>query len=432
MDFLDETFLPLYGISSLCDTVTEISSDKLSKFDEMTACIPEIQRLFKVSSMNLSRSDYKINRNNAIPILKHMCVQCRIPYDITKYSSYYTFALAPENMELSVRRKKLKTPIIMEVERTLQDVRARPKKAYPYSYFQKLPCKFIPDAKLSNTNSLSSIRVGFDYYNDNIDWIDKSVSHAFTLMAAQERNKTSSVSYPLALFNPIEAWYEHRGRKFISIPLTCAVDIYHTISSIKLYDQNGRCIKETDRADMTVQTFYVVKKNITTLSLFIWSMPYTYPCLLIPYDGPDPAYYRVELIAQTILNEERKKLCSNWLDMDVRDGKIFLPDTQPAKNIRVRWRGTFYVPRCGDHFTLQSDDEITVTYSNNYKFTKNNPRFPLPTYNPVGLVSEDNGLCEAIIDYELLPDEYPEHELVVLDGDEYHNQAGVLLNFLIS
>jgi len=92
--FLKDTFLPLYGISSLGDTDTEIFSDNLTRFDEMSDCVPEIQRLFDVSSMNLANSSYKITKNNAIPILKHICVQCHIPFDISKHSLLHTLALS--------------------------------------------------------------------------------------------------------------------------------------------------------------------------------------------------------------------------------------------------------------------------------------------------------------------------------------------------
>ena len=96
LDFLN-IILPLYGINSLSDTDTEINSNNLTKFNEMTDLLKTIRKLFKVSVMNLSRNNNKIVKTNAIPILKHLCIQSHVPFDITKYSSHYTFVLADTN-----------------------------------------------------------------------------------------------------------------------------------------------------------------------------------------------------------------------------------------------------------------------------------------------------------------------------------------------
>jgi len=94
-EFLNQ-ILPVYGINTTADIDTEITSsdvdcEKLNKF------IPDIQKLFKTSVMNLARSNYKFTHTNALPILKHLCIQARIPFDITKYQDYYTFAITKQN-----------------------------------------------------------------------------------------------------------------------------------------------------------------------------------------------------------------------------------------------------------------------------------------------------------------------------------------------
>ena len=104
IEFLD-SILPLYGIKNLADYESEIDSKTLaSKPDflpKINEKIPQIKKLFKVSTMGLSRKNFIIDSEGfAIAILKHMCRQARILFDLTKYKTKMTFALTPDNLLL--------------------------------------------------------------------------------------------------------------------------------------------------------------------------------------------------------------------------------------------------------------------------------------------------------------------------------------------
>lgn len=96
---LIHTVLPYYGIQGLCDTKTEITSNTLTDKDiqGLNTYVQTIQKYFKTSSMNLYRTNYTINKHNAIKILKHLLNQAGVPYSHLKYSDEYLFSLEEHN-----------------------------------------------------------------------------------------------------------------------------------------------------------------------------------------------------------------------------------------------------------------------------------------------------------------------------------------------
>lgn len=105
IEFLDKTILPIYGIKNIIDYTTEIDTRLLQEnktfLSNITEKVPEIKKLFKTSTMGLDRKGGKVDTEQyALALLKNMCKQARILFDITKYKNKFTFALTPENLIL--------------------------------------------------------------------------------------------------------------------------------------------------------------------------------------------------------------------------------------------------------------------------------------------------------------------------------------------
>jgi len=94
-----DRLLPAFGIKHLADTDTEIKSSELTStcIDAMNNELPNIRKHFKTSSMKLARKPVIDSPQYALAILKHLCRQARVLFDLTKYNNHYTFALSPEN-----------------------------------------------------------------------------------------------------------------------------------------------------------------------------------------------------------------------------------------------------------------------------------------------------------------------------------------------
>jgi len=172
-----------------------------------------------------------------------------------------------------------------------------------------------------------------DYYRDNIDWQTRLHEVCKLINRAEE----TSVVFPYTIYGVVgqfyfhngEGFYEHDGKNFCHILVSSNIDTYHKILSVKLYDKQGDCIYETDHVDISTENFHILKENITDLDLCKTAMPYTCLFFRVPCDGLDPAYYRLEFMAQILTVQQRKNLrdtYKNWLGLDIVRGELKIND----------------------------------------------------------------------------------------------------------
>lgn len=411
MDFLDKTFLPLYGINSLLDTITEIKSKDLSRFDEMTSCIPQIKKLFKISIMNLGRSDNKITHTNALPILKHLCNQAFIPYELNKYQNYYTFSLAEQNKLLTVLRESANNKpgmAVIKAEPTIAEptIKAKLHRSKPYKYFEELPYKEMnKDITIQGQPSL--ILAGGDFAKDIRNNLDFDLNDVFKYMACGYPSQYS-VRYNGVLYGNVHIWYKNRNQKFISINLPRIPNIYRRINTIMLYDKKGTCIHSTDKADVASNVFNIRPENkcITDIHVPSWSLPYYSVSLNIPYDGKDPIYYYVNLECVILEINSRRNISENWGELTSLNQDRTIPDIpEDIGEVNVKWNILqFHVPqyaRCIRN--LKTKNDIRVCFNDLMAGSTNNPLFPLDVYTNLTLYKKEHvpgEICEATFEYD--------------------------------
>ena len=320
LDFLNK-FLPLYGIHGVCDVDTEIRSTDLTKFDKMTDMVEEIQQLFKTSIMNLSRNNYKITQTNAIPILKHLCIQAHIPFDITKYPKYYTFSLAPTNVLLEEYRRNRPSTNTIKIfnennPKTEFDSLKPLKPLKPLSYFDKLSCRTVPGIyNYAINDKHECIKIGGDIKNDILPLLDIEYSVSMEgIKSLLVFNTYQSALVTGVLSGKIKSWFTTDNKKCISIPLPRGPDILRKIIDVKLYDENGNCFYTGNKADFNLGIIYPVMKDITNLDYPIWNQPYHDIYLHIPYTNIQPCFYKIELECQYIQQKYRKMSYEDWFE----------------------------------------------------------------------------------------------------------------------
>lgn len=367
LDFLDK-YIQLYGISSLCDTETEIRSSELENFDKMNDYLPDIKKIFKVSIMNLNRSNNKITNTNAISILKHLCIQARVPFDITKYSLYYTFSLAPRNILLEKIRDK-----------SIQKYT----KPYNTNNLYRLTNDSVNDVKLCTDT-------GNDIAIDVKELLDiKHQIQDYCLLELVKNNNSSSVSANAVLSGYVKQRFEINTSKFISIGLARCVDIYNKILSVKLYDKNGICFLTTNKINISADTFHTVFENVTELNCPVWSIPYTNICLTIPYTDKKPFFYKIEINCTMLNNKKRKILAKNWNNIDISDGCIKYD--LYYNMVKITSLDNMNIPRCGNIiYDIKSTKKIFILYNRIQQVSINNTYIPLPIYTEVKISNTED------------------------------------------
>jgi hypothetical protein len=225
VDFIN-SILPLYGIESVCDTKSTavVTDEALVK---LTSEIPQIKKLFKVSVMNLGRSNNQITHTNCIPILKHMCIQAKIPFEVDKTSKGYTFSLAPENLYLSTLRLNIKSK--------------EPRKFKPLSYFESFPVTelephLISCFPLTCKMALTNSNLIKQHVVDSV-----RLSHASPMHKLFE-TKSQAVKYLAIKCGSIEYTMEYPGdhgsTTVCYIPCKGIEDTF-VVKSLLLYDKDG-------------------------------------------------------------------------------------------------------------------------------------------------------------------------------------------------
>jgi hypothetical protein len=409
MEFLNK-FLPLYGIESLCDTATEIDSKKLTDFDKMTEYIPEIKKLFKTSVMNLNRSMNKITSTNAIPILKHMCVQSRIPYNIIKYSNNYTFSLADQNFILTNMREKGNCKIVKEKCKTK-----------PYKYFDNLPYTDVESPVLIKGNKEICFKAGGVLADDISHLVDSH--HISELTRVYVETRRPSVRFTGIYTDIVRVWYENRGQKFISIQLGHGVDIYRRVKSVKLYDKKGLCIHQTNKVDIAKDCFNVPDncKNLTDIHVPLWSLLYQDISMNISYDGEDPWYYIIEMECTYLGIEYHKLRCGDWNGGEIKQNNLLNNKIEDMPefigDVKVKWRclSQCSIPKYGRVIrNIRSTDDFGICFNDLGVFTTNNLLIPLfPYVNTSFYLTDQSKECigdiekisEAVFEYDDIVDD---------------------------
>ena len=106
VEFLDTLLLPAYGISSIHDTTTRVSSDtitdeQLQKIDE---CVGELRACYPVKSFSLHKTNYRIvKKEQAISVLKRCLVLSNVPFMV---NSSNAVRLTEENKSLLYYKQK--------------------------------------------------------------------------------------------------------------------------------------------------------------------------------------------------------------------------------------------------------------------------------------------------------------------------------------
>ena len=84
--FLDKTLLPLYGIQSILDYMSTISSDIMAtKLDDLNSISEKLREIFPAKMFNLHKTNFNIvSGNQALNILKMCLKSACVPFIVTK------------------------------------------------------------------------------------------------------------------------------------------------------------------------------------------------------------------------------------------------------------------------------------------------------------------------------------------------------------
>lgn len=109
VNFVNE-ILPCYNIKNLSDYESEVNVNSAIDLESINKRYEEIRSYFKVSGVILPVK----NKRQAISLLKHLCIQARIPFDWDKTKDGYTFSIAPPNPYLTMIKEgpKFDTAVI--------------------------------------------------------------------------------------------------------------------------------------------------------------------------------------------------------------------------------------------------------------------------------------------------------------------------------
>lgn len=384
-------FVMYYGIGGLGDTDTEIKSSELVCFDKMSAQIPEIQKLFKTSIMNLSRSDYKITKTNAISILKHLCIQTRIPFDITKYQKYYTFSLAPPN------------PLLSDYKTIhIKNVYLKQHVNRPLIWFKNLKRHVVENIVCEHTLPLD----GFDMKKTPLrDIIKKSLTMPPIINIMTEAG-ISNVEWTAIDINHLNHIYEHDKQYFITIPIQRALkDILEKIHNITLYDQKGNIISSHNTSDICDQYLISLQKDQSVLDLPMCSLPYSFMKFKIKVENTNVFYYSVQYTSVTLSPKYRKMMVNSNQLNHVKDGYYHHNIKHPQTTRKIHIKNGKYELSHSGHFSIcnvTSDNPITITYGSGPKLVDvtSVKQIPMCSYESV-IISCDikNFILEFDFDY---------------------------------
>lgn len=372
LNLLDR-FVRLYGIHGLSDITTEVKSCDLTRFNEMTSYIEEIQEVFKTSGLNLGRTNGEITRTNAIPVLKHLCMQARILIEKTKYSGYCTYALTPENPLLKSYRY---SKFIFSTNQPSKVV------CEPYGYFDSLKCERVEQPFSNRVNDKHQcMRILGENFR-------KKGQCNYNLPAAisMVKHKCKVMEYTFIDTVSISTIYEKEGERFLSIRLDRDnYDIIKSLLNLELYDEQGNKIipAKLMLANTPFEDFLEIESG-DDLDIPLFSLPYSDMRLNVYFEDITPIVYKSEFLCR-IFTTKITRLCKNFKEYDITDGSIGIsqhPVLTSFVTIVSVYGDDIIIPRYTNAITeYHSSTDIKIV-ANNKKlvFTGENPTIPLPTY----------------------------------------------------
>lgn len=293
------TILPYYGIKSVYDNDTEILSSNIN-CEPLNEFIPEIQDKFKTSIMNLSRSDYKITQTNAIPILKHMCIQARIPFDITKYPKHYTFAIAPVNCFLKPENKE---NTIVDENAPISSLNDR--KPRSLEYYKNLYTEIHPD-KVTFIDAPMGSMLKWTDLKDIIDL--RPYTDVFMTLAKTACKRCD--------YNKVYIYRMAEGCLKLKLDRTC--DFLNSVSSIQLLDSNCNVISNENTFRVSIGNKDYNFETGMPIDLPVGNIIYYEMFIKFDYNGEQLPVYCYVNTSESMLSDgirKRYKL-DKWQGMD--------------------------------------------------------------------------------------------------------------------
>lgn len=437
LEFLDR-FIKLYGINGIGDTETEIKCSDLSRFDEMSALVPEMKGLFKISTMNLKRTNDEITSANAITVLKQLCMQANILIEKTKYSGYCTYALVAENPLISIYRSQ-----------HLVTTTKSPKKSKPFSYFNSLKCKHNPNILVTNTVKKKCIEAGGDLMEDTINYIDNRQPFLMCCFITCILPETRAATWDNIKFDCIDVRYTVNDEQYISIPLygndEHSADIIQRITEAVLYDKEGKKflpdrmtlsknaighVTDISLGDINFPSFALKKKNGYCINLY--------------YSNIVPYYYKLRTDCKILWTSEMKIKCENWGNYPIKNGELVTEqfnyintnvtidvDRTKISNYTIQDNegilsnmllptkpSEIYIPRrAGAICSVTSSCDIKIKLGL-YEISTNNDIIPLITIVEPTVICEDSKFS---ISFKYC--DFDSDAPLVLDGDDYEQPS---------
>lgn len=229
--------LPHFNINGLSDYTTEIDSNVKFNLDKINEHIDEVKQHFKISEMGLAKHNYKISTGSqAITLLKHMCRQANVTYDLIKHPNKYSFALAPPNIILQEYLKNsgnAPKPVHLEFSKdkqrllSLQQILKRPISSnLTNSYSLLLPTTF------PKTHPLVELSTGVQLNN-----LDQVFSESI-----KDDSKDVDTTYHST--HHIGYTYIRHGTRYFNLKLVRNFDVIYDVE-IKIYDTHGNEVNAT-------------------------------------------------------------------------------------------------------------------------------------------------------------------------------------------
>lgn len=132
--FTDTRILPLYGIKSVQDYVTQVSLEKVQNdkniINNLNNILPEIKEVYPMKDFNLHKTEGKILTHTQTYAFLKTCLNiCNIPYEICKKNKINYVRLSQKNIILE---NYINTHLMSDIRENLQIQQIKEKETMPY------------------------------------------------------------------------------------------------------------------------------------------------------------------------------------------------------------------------------------------------------------------------------------------------------------
>ena len=264
IQFID-SILPIYGIKNIIDYDTEIDCNSLKNtenfLEEINKFIPEIKNKFKTSSIGLKNVD---SYSYSISLLKHLCRQARVLFDLTKYKNKITFALSPDNTYLKKYIDVTFNKNINKNEGLIRDI--------------------VKMDKISLENVIMTDRFPFSKNHELLELFCINVikySDIFIELAMDKNKQIYFSGLNLQKIIP-----EDNKITFGSLN---TLDILECIENLKLYDMNGNILNiNPEKINFVSEEKTIIIENYSLNKIINMNRTKTYVCVEILYKSKLP------------------------------------------------------------------------------------------------------------------------------------------------